>query len=193
MVTVLPTSESALLSSIDRQGPLLPWASREAVAEAEVSLASAQKRPDWSVGASYGQRDGHRSDMFTLEFSIDLPLFTDNRQDRGVAAKRAEWDAVGASHEDARRAQVEVVRRMLAEWSGLKRQVTREETQMLPLARDRAQTAVASYGGGGELQPWLEARRNEIELHIEQARHLGELGRAWAALAYLLPIDEVRP
>lgn len=193
---VLPISEAGLLASVDRQGPLLPWHSREAVAEAEVALASAEKRPDWSVGVSYGQRDRTpagvpRSDMLMIEFAIDLPLFTRNRQDRGIAARRAELDAVVASHEDARRMQLETVRRALAEWNGLKRQVARKETEALPLARDRAQAAVASYSGGGALQPWLDARRTELELHIEHARHLGELGRVWAALITLLPDQEI--
>lgn len=190
--TVLPTSEAGLLASVDRQGPLLPWQAREAVAAAEVDLASADKRPDWSIGVSYGQRDRY-SELLSVEVGISLPLFPRNRQDRGVSARRADLDAVIASHEDARRAQIEAIRRALAQWNGLKRQVARKEQEMLPLARDRAQVAVASYGGGGELQPWLEARRDEIELHVEHARHLGDLGRVWAALAYLLPNEGVRP
>ena len=195
---ILPVNEASLLATVDQQGPLLPWRSTEATAEAEVTLASAEKRPDWSIGASYGQRDRTpagmpRSDMLTVEFAIGLPLFSANRQDRGVAARRAELNAVAASHEDARRAQIEAVHRTLAEWNGLKRQIARKEQEALPLAHDRSQTAIASYGGGGELQPWLEARRDELELHIEHARHLGELGRAWAALAYLLPTEETAP
>ncbi|RDZ28552.1 TolC family protein [Lysobacter silvisoli] len=191
-LTELPVAPAALLTSIDRQGPLLPWRSREALAEAEVDAAIAEKRPDWSLGMTYGQRDRtpngvSRSDMLMVEFAIDLPLFPGNRQDRGVSAKRAELDAVAAEREDARRVQTETVRRALAEWQGLQRQVARKETESLPLARDRAKTALTAYAGGGDLQPWLQARRDEIELHIEHARHLGELGRAWAALAYLLP------
>ncbi len=191
-LTELPVAPAALLTSIDRQGPLLPWRSREALAEAEVDAAIAEKRADWSLGMTYGQRDRtpngvSRSDMLMVEFAIDLPLFPGNRQDRGVSAKRAELDAVAAEREDARRVQTETVRRALAEWQGLQRQVARKETESLPLARDRAKTALAAYAGGGDLQPWLQARRDEIELHIEHARHLGELGRAWAALAYLLP------
>jgi outer membrane protein, heavy metal efflux system len=89
--------------------------------------------------------------------------------------------------------QVEAVHRALAEWNGLKRQVARSEQELLPLAHDRTQAAIAGYGGGGALQPWLEARRNEIELHIEHTRHVTELGRAWAWLAYLLPITETLP
>jgi len=185
--TTLPSNESTLLASVDRIGPLLAWQAREATAEAQVSLASAEKRPDWSIGAAYGQRGGGRSDMLTIEFSIDLPLFTANRQDRGVAASRAELDAVVFSREGARRAQVEAIRRVLAQWKGLMRQIELKERQQLPLARDRTQVAIASYGGGGELQPWLLARRDELELHLMHARELGELGRAWAALAFLLP------
>ena len=193
-LTELPVAPATLLASIDRQGPLLPWRSREALAEAQIDAAIAEKRPDWSLGVTYGQRDRtsggvSRSDMLMVEFAVDLPLFPRNRQDRGVAARRAELDAVSAEREDARRVQIEVVRRALADWQGLQRQVTRKETQSLPLAHDRAKTALAAYAGGGDLQPGLEARRDEIELHIEHARHLGELGRAWAALAYLLPAE----
>lgn len=194
----LPIPPATVLGSIDRQAPLLPWRSREAVAEAQVEAAIAEKRPDWSLGVTYGQRDRApdgmpRSDMLMVEFAIDLPLFTRNRQDRGVAARRAELDAVAAEREDARRAQAERVHKALAEWEGLKRQVVRQETETLPLASDRSRTALAAYAGGAELQPWLEARRDEIELHVMHARHLGELGLAWAALAYLLPEEETAP
>lgn len=197
-LTVLFFDESSLLTSVARQGPLLAWQSRESVAEAAVAAAVAETRPDWSVSAMYGQRERTsggmpRSDMLSIEFSIGLPLLTRNRQDRGVAARRAELDAVAAEHEDARRMQVEAVRRGLAEWHGLKRQVARKEQLALPLAHDRSQVALAAYRGGGSLQPWLDARSDELELHIEHARHLGELGRIWSALAYLLDDEEKQP
>ncbi|MGZ7226866.1 TolC family protein, partial [Streptococcus pyogenes] len=80
-----------------------------------------------------------------VEFSIGLPLFTRNRQDRGIAARRAELEAVSAGHEDARRMQLEAVHRALAEWNGAKRQVARKESEALPLAHDRSQTALAAY------------------------------------------------
>jgi outer membrane protein, heavy metal efflux system len=195
---VLSVDEATLLATVDRQGPLLAWRSRESVAEAAVAVAQADTRPDWSVSAMYGQRASApgglpRSDMLTIEFSVGLPLWTRSRQDRGIAARRAELDAVVAGHEDARRMQLEALRRALAEWHGLKRQIARKEQEALPLAHDRAQVALAAYRGGGPLQPWLDARRDELELHIEHARHLGELGRVWSALAYLLVDEETQP
>ena len=184
--TTLPLSDAALLQSLDRQGPLLGWQAREQIASAQLTLAQAEKHPDWSIGASYGQRD-HFSDLLSVEFSIDLPLFPGNRQDRGVSARRADYEATVDAHEDARRAQRQQVQSDLAQWNSVKRQVVRDEEQLLPLARDRSRVALAAYRGGGALQPWLDARRAEIEEEVTHARMSGDLGRAWAALAYLLP------
>jgi outer membrane protein TolC len=181
----LPIDESILLQSLDRQGPLLSWQSREQLASAQVALARADKHPDWSVGVSYGQRDRF-SDLLSVEFSIDLPLFPGNRQDRGIAARQAEYEATLDEHEDAKRAQQQQLQSDLAQWAGLTRQVARDESSLLPLARDRSRIALAAYRGGGELQPWLDARRAEIETYVTHAQMSGDLGRAWAALAYLL-------
>ncbi|MDX1555240.1 MAG: TolC family protein [Xanthomonadales bacterium] len=193
ILTELPFPETVLLSTIDRQRELLDWRYREAIAEAEIALAAADKRPDWSISAAYGQRDGSRSDMVSVEFRIGLPLFTRNRQDRAVAARRAELASLVAERAEVRRIQKEAIQRALAEWRGLKQQVERKESEILPLARDRSETAVAVFGGGGPLQPWLNARRDELEFNVEHARQLGELGRVWAALAYLMPREETAP
>lgn len=140
----------------------------------------------------YGQRAPGMSDMVSLQFGVSLPLFTRNRQDRGISAKQAQRDAIQADHEDARRAQQEAIARAAATWQGWNRQIERYQETLLPLARDRAQTALASYRGGGVLQPWLEARRDEIELRLSYADALAARGRLWASLAYLLP-SEVTP
>ncbi|MFP7721386.1 TolC family protein [Lysobacter sp. A3-1-A15] len=193
ILTELPFPEAVLLSTIDRQRELLDWRYREAIAEAEIGLAAADKRPDWSIATAYAQRDGSRADMIMVELRIGLPLFAGNRQDRAVAARRAELASLVAEREEARRAQKEAIERALAEWRGLKQQVVRKEREILPLAQDRSETAVAAFGGGGSLQPWLDARRDELESHVQHARHLAELGRVWAALAFLMPREESAP
>ena len=70
----------------------------------------------------------------------------------------------------------------------MKRQVALHEKSLLPLAQDRSATTLAAYRAGGELQPWLNAKRDELDVHLAHAEHLGDLGRAWAALAFLLPM-----
>ncbi|GAB2507716.1 TolC family protein [Pseudoxanthomonas sangjuensis] len=185
----LPVSEARLLEEVDRVGPLLPATAQLETAAAAVDVARADKRPDWSVGASYGQRAGGRDDMIMFEVGIGLPLFSRNRQDRGVAAREADYQAALATREDLRRQETARIRADLARWEGLKRQVALHEDSLLPLAQDRSATTLAAYRAGGELQPWLNARRDELDVHLAHAEHLGELGRAWAALAFLLPLE----
>ncbi|EIM00247.1 TolC family protein [Rhodanobacter denitrificans] len=188
----LPVQAERLLTGIDQQAPLQAWAAREQLARATLDRARAARHPDWSVSASYGRRAPGLSDMVMLEVGVSLPLFTRNRQDRGISASQAQWDAVQADHEDARRAQREAVARALAAWQGWEQQIARYRQTLLPLARDRAHIALAGYRGGGPLQPWLDARRAEIELRLSYADALAAHARLWASLAYLLP-PEVTP
>jgi outer membrane protein TolC len=156
-------------------------------AASAIDVARAEKRPDWTVGASYGQRSGDRSDMLMLEVGIGLPLFSRNRQDRGIAAREADYQGALATREDLRRQAAAQIRADVARWEGLKRQIALHENALLPLARDRSTAALAAYRAGGPLQPWLDARRDELDVHLAHAMHLGEFGHAWAALAFLLP------
>jgi cobalt-zinc-cadmium efflux system outer membrane protein len=185
--TMLPVSEAQLLAALDRLAPLLPVTAQVETAAAEIDAARAERRSDWSLAASYGQRAGGRSDMVMLELGIGLPLFTRNRQDRGVSAREADYQAALATREDLRRQQAARIRAGIAQWQGVKRQVSLYEDSLLPLAHDRSATALAAYHAGAPLRPWLDARGDELEAHLAHATHLAELGRAWAALAYLLP------
>lgn len=189
----LPVTADHLEQHIDQQAPMQAWQAREQVAQAALDQARAAKHPDWSVSIMYGKRAPYLSDMVTLQVGVSLPLLTRNRQDRGISAKQAQWDAVQAAHEDARRAQVVAVTRAVATWQGWNRQIQRYQETLLPLDRDRATTALAGYRGGGMLQPWLDARRDEIELRLSYADALAARARLWASLAYLLPTSETTP
>jgi outer membrane protein TolC len=184
--STLPVPPAQLLHDLDRQGPLLGWTAREDQAQARIDLAKAGKHPDWSVSLMYGSRI-HRTDMIGIEVGISLPLFPGNRQDQNISARYAERDAVKDEHEDARRAQREAVAAGLAEWQGDDKQVDTYRDKLLPLATDRSRTALAAYRGGGSLQPWLEARRDEISTRVAYAQALAAWGTAWAQLAYLIP------
>jgi outer membrane protein TolC len=184
----LPVPPTQLLAHLDRQAPLLAWSAREQTADAKLAQARAGKHPDWRVGVGYGVRSGGRSDMLMLEVGVSLPLFAAHRQDPAISAAYADRDAVQFAHEDARRAQTAAVQATVAQWKGWTRQVRRYRGELLPLARDRSRTALAAYGGGGApLNDWLDARRDDIATRIAYADALAAWGRAWVALAYLLP------
>lgn len=183
----LPHTRSELLEQIDRQAPMRVWDSRESAADAALAMANAEKRPDWSIGAGFAKRGAGASNVIWLQVGIGLPVFTANRQDRGINARRSELQAIRAEREDARRSVEESVRKNLTLWSALGRKVTRFRESILPLAHDRSATALAAYSGGADLDRWLNAQRDEIASRIEYAKLLADWGQSWAELAWLLP------
>lgn len=186
-VTTLRDPPERLRQTLDQHAHLQVWAGRERAAETAVALALAEKRPDLGFGVSYGARSAGLPDMMMFEVSVGLPLFTRNRQDRSVAARRADLDAVLAQREDARREQREALERQVASWEGLRDELGRYETTLLPLARDRSAVALAAYANGSELQPWIEARRDEIQMRRRAVQLQADLARAWLTLDTLLP------
>lgn len=183
----LPVAPARLLAQLDHQTPLLAWSARERESVAALDVARAGKRPEWRIGVSYGARSAGLPDMAMFEVGVSLPLFARHRQDPAISARLAERDAIQAEHEDARRERKAAVERALALWQGASRQVRRFRDELLPLAHDRSRAALAAYGGGADLQEWLDARRDETSVRIGLSEALGAWGRAWASLAYLLP------
>lgn len=183
----LSSTRAQLLSRADELAPLLASRARIESAAAAINVARAERRPDWTVTAAYGQRDRDRSDMFTVEVGVALPLFTGNRQDRDVRARESEYEQALSLQEDERRVLAADIDASISQWEALRRQIALHEQRLLPLARDRSKVTLSAYRAGGELQPWLDARSAELEIHRAHAEHRGELGRAWAALAFLLP------
>jgi len=184
--TTLRVAADELRAGIDRYAFLQVWQGEERTALAAAQLAEAEKRPDLGFAVAYGTRSG-RPDMMMFEVSVGLPLFTRNRQDRGIAARYAEHDAVQAEREDARRAQREALELQLAGWSSLRDEQQRYQNTLLPLARDRCAVALASYASAGPLRPWIEAHRDEIELRRRALQVEADLARLWLALDTLLP------
>jgi cobalt-zinc-cadmium efflux system outer membrane protein len=190
--TQLPVAADELLARLDQHAALRSWDSREAVAVASLGEARAERRPDWSIAAGVSRRNVGAANVFWLEVGIGLPIFQAGRQQRGVHARQADLQALHAAWEDARLAQLESVRGLIARWAAQSRKVDRFVETILPLGRDRSAAALAAWSAGEDLQAWIDARADEIRLRIEYARLLGEWGQSWAGLAFLL-LEEVQP
>lgn len=161
---------------------------KEAVAQADADLAVADKRPDLSVGLTYGKRGPAYSDFVFLSLSVPLQWDPKNRQDRQVAARLATVEQLRAERFDATRSHVAETLTMLQEWHSNRQRLARYESTLVPLATERTRAANAAYRGGGSgLMPLLESRRAEIDTRIEQLRLAMDTDRLWARLTYLLP------
>ena len=61
---------------------------------------------------------------------------------------------------------------------------------LLPLARQRTESALATYrAGSGNLSMVLDGRRMELDVRMEQLRLEMDAARAWAQLNYLIPME----
>ncbi|MGH8221903.1 MAG: TolC family protein [Woeseiaceae bacterium] len=182
-----------LVARLDEHPQLRAFDQREALARAEVALASSTKKSDWMLEVGYGQRRPYFDNMVTVMVAFELPWRAERRQDRDVASRLAELEQTRAMKEDARRMHEAEVRGWLADFDTAQRRIERFERTLLPLSRDRTTASLAAYRGGrGELGPVLEAERMVTETELGLVQALAERAKAWANLNYLYPQESIR-
>lgn len=161
-------------------------------AQADTAVMRAERHPDWTTELSFGQRDGDRSQMVSLMFSVPLPINRTARQDRAVAATHSREIAAAARLEAARRKALAEIRSLWATWQSASESLRRFDDTLVPLAKQQADLAGARYGAGtGTVKEAIQASRNQIDIQRERLALLGRLGRAWVSLM-LLDADRTR-
>ena len=164
---------------------------REEVAAAEVRVAQANRKADFSVQLMYGQRGPGFPDMVSLGVSVPLQWDRPQRQDREITAKLAMLDQARAEREDALRAHGAEVRATLVEWNNDRERSARYAAELVPLAVQRTEATLAAYRGAkASLTDVLLARRNEIDVRMQALQLEAETARAWAQLEFLVPTTE---
>ena len=163
------------------------------VAQTEAALAKAATNPDWSLEFAYQQRGPSFSNMISVQVSIDLPLFQKNRQNRDLAAKLALVNQARDLKEDAIRQHLAEAQTVSADWDAATSRLKRFDESLLPLSQQRADAALAAYRGGrGDLTPVLQARRDELDIRLQQLQLTEDQARAYAQLLYFLPPEAVK-
>jgi len=187
-LSVADLHEHALDDLLAGHPQIAVFTRQEAVASADARLASANKKPDWTVGLAYSVRGSAFGDMVSIGVSVPLPWDQANRQDREVSAKLAAVGQAQALREEALRQHVAETRAMLDEWRINQGRITRYEREIIPLASARAEAALAAYRGGKSgINEVLAARRLELDARFQALQLEAENARAWAQLAYFLP------
>jgi len=174
--------------ALERHPEIAVLGQQVAVAETEAQLAKANRQADWSVELAYQQRGSAYSNMVSIGISIPLQWDQKNRQDREVASKLALAERAKAQQEEMLRAHLAEVRAMLNEWENGQERLARYERELVPLAKDRTQAALAAYRGGkGDLGAVLAARRNDLEVGTQTLQLEMDTARVWAQLNFLVP------
>ncbi|HEV7443152.1 MAG TPA: TolC family protein [Steroidobacteraceae bacterium] len=155
------------------------------MAQAQVHEAEAAKRPDWGVEVAYGRRGSAFSDMVSLQFTLDLPLFARTRQDPQIAAKRQELTRVEAQRDAMFRDHTQELDAELAEYEVTTRQLARLREAHLPLAQQKVDYQFASYRAGkADLTAVLSARRELIDERLKEIELDGKRAATAAKLYF---------
>lgn len=175
-------------AALERHPQIGLLARQEAVARAEADMARTDQRADWSVELMLAQRGSAYSNMASVSVAIPLQWNARQRQDREVSARLALAEQARAQREEATREALAQARGWLQTWHGQRGRLAAYDRSLIPLARERTQSALAAYrGGGATLTGVLEARRMEIELRIDRLRLEKDTAGLWAQLETLLP------
>lgn len=186
--TTLKHTPATVLAGAQQHRQQLAFAAAERAAQADIDLAEAEKRPDWSVELSYAERGPLYSDMVSVAVRIDLPLFAGKRQNPLIGAKRAALEQLGAEREQKLREHRAALRSTLAAWEAARSRTARFEAELLPLASERAEAAMAAYQGGrGDLTEAVLALTELVNTQMTQTERQADLGHAWAQLRFAFP------
>ncbi len=183
---VLTLREDHLRHALERHPDLAIFDSQEDAARAEVATAQAAKKPDWGVELAYQRRGPAYGDMVSVQFSIDLPLFSKTRQDPQIAAKNQELERVAAERETMLRQHTQELESMLAERSAFARQIERIDSDWLSLGKQKVELATAGYRAGQEpLTLVLDARKFLIDTRMKRIDLEAQRAEVDASLRYL--------
>lgn len=153
-------------------------------ARAEASATAANRKPNWTWQASYGQRTGF-SDMVNIGVTIPLPVAPGERQDRDTAAKLALVEKAEAALEEATRMASGEYRSLASDAQRLAQRVERYRAGVVAPAQQRIQAALAGYRSNQvPLMTLFEARHAEVDVQRKLLTLQRDLAKVQAQLAF---------
>lgn len=188
-----PAPEKLSIAATLEQHPLLAvLAAREEAASASVNEARSAFRPSFALDASYGFRQGvdpmgaERPDVASIMLSMDLPLFTSNRQDRELAAARHDAYAASLERERVRRDLSRQLEADWALWQSLDARVQRYEVTLLDEAQQQLDAGLTAYRNEtGDFADVMRAAMMQLETQLSFERIKTDRAIAQAKLAWL--------
>ncbi|MGF1833389.1 TolC family protein [Photobacterium sanguinicancri] len=161
--------------------------------ETSIDIANEAYQPQFSVEVMYGNRQATgmngqpASDLLSVFLTMDIPLFTENRQDKQVSSAQHQLGATKAQRDlllQQMNAQVEAVRQ---DRINLQQRLNRYQNGLLRYAQEKTQAIERGYQNNtSQLDEYIRAASDALNIELEQARLQADLSLANAKLSYLL-------
>ncbi|VAW61540.1 hypothetical protein MNBD_GAMMA09-712 [hydrothermal vent metagenome] len=162
----------------------------------KLNMAGDQYSPQWGFDITYGYRSGNngnnprgeaRSDFLTAMVTLDLPVFTSNKQDRNVSAEKQRLQAVRYQQLDVNRELLKRLQSVVGRLQKLKDRHQLYENKVLPQARQNAEVSLRGYQSGVvSFFTLTRARVTELNTHLADLKIDVAYNKAFAELQYLI-------
>jgi len=186
--------ENIDLNQIIPQHPLIRAESARVDASKQmIEMAKQDYKPGFSATVDYGFRSGtsangdNRADFLTAMVSMDIPLFTENRQDRKVSANVQKTAAARHSKDDKLRRLKQYYEKNKYLWQRLGEREILYRDSLLISAKNNTATALTAYQSGvSEFNTLMRAEITGLDVRLEDLRIRVDRAAAQARLLYII-------
>jgi len=166
------------------------------VAEKDVSLANERSNPQWGFDITYGVRQGNnpamaggdkRPDFLSMMAMVSVPVFTDSKNDRVIAASKQKLQAKKYQRQDTLRELQSQLNQTKARWYKTIERISRYEEKVLPQAKQNAKAAMSAYQSGvGSFIALTRARVSEFKAQLSHLKLIVEKANVLTEIRYLV-------
>ena len=191
---VLPQLPAQIdLNQVIPQHPLIRSESANVNASKQmIEMARQDYKPGWSLLVDYGFRSGNnpdgseRTDFATAIVSLDVPLFTGNRQDKTVSSNKQKIVAARYSKDDKLRKLKQIYDKNQHLWQRLGERELLYKNSLLTAATNNSKASLKAYQSGvSEFNTLMRAQITELDVRLEDLRVRVDRAAAQARLLYI--------
>jgi outer membrane protein TolC len=171
-----PLPKQQIIANLADHPRLRAWQHEIAKSKTAEEIARQAYKPGFAIDLAYGGRAGqnpngsNRSDLFSVFVTMDIPLFTKNRQDRVLASSIADTSATQFARDDIYRSMKARIEELAATLVREQERLALFQDYLLPQAAFNAEAAFEAYRNAvDDLTTLMRARIGEFELKLSHA------------------------
>nr|ABB79936.1 outer membrane efflux protein [uncultured bacterium pES01019D12] len=171
-----PLAASRIIENLNDHPRLRAWQHEIAKSRTSEEIARQAYKPGFAVDLAYGGRGGQntdgsdRTDFLSVFVTMDVPLFTKNRQDRVLASSIAETSATQFARDDIYRSMKAGIAEGSASLARQRERLALYRDNLLPQASFNAEASFEAYQDAvDDLTTLMRARIGEYELKLDHA------------------------
>ncbi|HED33155.1 MAG TPA: TolC family protein [Gammaproteobacteria bacterium] len=181
-----------LMQKLNINPELIAMRERVISQQKKLDLADDQYSPQWGFNVNYGFRSGinpdggERSDFMTAMVTFDLPIFTENKQDRTVSAEKQRLQATRYQQLDVKRVLLRRLQAVVGKLQKLKDRNRLYRDKVLPQAEQNADVSMRGYQSGVvDFFTLTRAQVTELNANLANLQINVAYNKVYAELQYL--------